>query len=34
MELAGCLMGESEELRRIDRVIEEEFERIDPAEWQ
>lgn len=34
MELAGCLAGESEELRRIERVVEEEFEQVEPANWR
>jgi predicted nucleic acid-binding protein len=29
MELAGCLAAESEELRRIDRTVEGEFESIN-----
>jgi len=34
MELAGCLAAESEELRRIDRTVEEEFESINPEDWR
>jgi hypothetical protein len=34
MELAGCLKEEAEELRRIDRVIADEFEGVNPADWQ
>jgi hypothetical protein len=34
MELAGCLKGEADELRRIERVIAEEFERVDPEDWR
>jgi hypothetical protein len=34
MELAGCLSGESEELRRIGGVVEEEFGRINPEDWR
>jgi hypothetical protein len=34
MELAGCLAGESEELRRVDAVIEAEFETVDPTDWR
>ena len=34
MELAGCLAHESEELHRIDRVVEDEFERINPEDWR
>ena len=34
MELAGCLAGESDELRRIGGVVEEEFEHINPEDWR
>ena len=34
MELAGCLKDEAEELRRIDRIIADEFERVDPEAWR
>lgn len=34
MELAGCLAHELEELDRIDRVVEEEFGRINPEDWR
>ncbi|MEA3207701.1 MAG: hypothetical protein QOE70_758 [Chthoniobacter sp.] len=34
MELAGCFKHEAEELRRIDRIIAEEFERVDPEDWR
>jgi hypothetical protein len=34
MELAGCLAGEREELQSIGRVIREEFEGVNHAEWQ
>jgi hypothetical protein len=34
MELAGCLADESEELRRIGRVVKDEFERINPEDWR
>ena len=34
MELAGCLAGESEELRRIRGVVEDEFEHINPEDWR
>ncbi len=34
MELAGCLAGEAEELRRIGGVIEGEFGRINPEDWR
>jgi len=34
MELAGCFKDEAEELRRIDGIIAEEFERVDPEDWK
>jgi hypothetical protein len=34
MELAGCLAGEAEELRRIDRTVADEFERVNPDDWR
>ena len=34
MELAGCLAGESAELRRIEGVVADEFERINPEDWR
>jgi hypothetical protein len=34
MELAGCLKDEVEELRRIDRIIADEFEGVDPEDWR
>ena len=34
MELAGCFKNEAEELRRIDRIIADEFERVDPEDWR
>lgn len=34
MELAGSFKHEAEELRRIDRVIADEFERVNPDDWQ
>ena len=34
MELAGCFKNEAEELRRIDRVIADEFEGVDPGDWR
>lgn len=34
MELAGCFAGESDELRRIENVVAEEFERINPEDWR
>ena len=34
MEPAGCMEHESEELRRIDQTIEDEFERIDHEAWR
>ena len=34
MELAGCFKDEAEELRRIDRIIADEFERVDPEDWR
>ena len=34
MELAGCLAGESAELRRIEGVVADEFGRINPEDWQ
>jgi hypothetical protein len=33
MELAGCLARDKEELQRIDRLIEAEFEQINPNDW-
>ena len=32
MELAGCLAGEAEELRRIDGAVADEFERVYPGD--
>ena len=34
MELAGCLKDEAEELRRIDKIIADEFGRADPEDWR
>ncbi len=34
MELAGCLKNEAEELHRIDKVIADEFGRVDPEDWR
>jgi hypothetical protein len=34
MKLFGALKGHSAELRKIDAIIEEEFERIDPEDWK
>ena len=34
IELAGCFKGEAEELRRIDEVIADEFERVNPGDWR
>ncbi|MEQ1860348.1 MAG: hypothetical protein ABMA13_10460 [Chthoniobacteraceae bacterium] len=34
MELAGCLAGESDELRRVDRLVEAEFESVNPDDWR
>ena len=34
MKYFGSMKGHSEELRRIDAAIEEEFERIDPEMWK
>ncbi len=34
MELAGCLAGESAELRRIEGVVDEEFKRINSEDWR
>ncbi|RYD54578.1 MAG: hypothetical protein EOP83_22040 [Verrucomicrobiaceae bacterium] len=34
MELAGCLADEREELQSIGRVIREEFEGVNHADWQ
>ena len=34
MELAGCLAGEAEELRRLDGAIADEFERVNSDDWQ
>lgn len=34
MELAGCLAGEAEELRRIDGVVAVEFEQVNPDDWR
>ena len=34
MELAGCLAGEAQELGRIGRVMDTEFERINPEDWR
>ena len=34
MELAGCFRDEAEELRRIDRVIAKEFDRVNPEDWR
>ena len=34
MELAGCLAGEAEKLRRIEGVVEDEFGRINPEDWR
>jgi hypothetical protein len=34
MELAGCLAGESDELRRLDAVVDAEFETVNPADWR
>jgi hypothetical protein len=34
MELAGCMKGEGNELRRIDEVIEGEFEQINTEDWR
>ena len=34
MELAGCFKNEAEELHRIDRIIADEFERVDPEDWR
>ena len=32
MELAGCFKDEAEELRRIDRIIADEFGRVNPED--
>ena len=34
MELAGCLAGEAEELRRIDAAVAAEFKRVNPDDWR
>ncbi len=34
MKYFGAFKGQSAELRRIDAIIREEFERIDPEEWK
>ena len=34
MELAGCLAGEARELARIGRVMDAEFEGINPGDWR
>ena len=34
MELAGCFAGESDELRRVDRLVEAEFESVNPDDWR
>lgn len=34
MQLAGSLSGEAEELHRIARVVEREFERVEPDDWR
>ena len=34
MELAGCLAGKADDLRRIDQVVEDEFERINIEDWR
>lgn len=34
MELAGCLAGEAEELRHINGVVADEFERVNPDDWR
>ena len=34
MKLFGCLRDDAEELRRIDRIINEEFEKVDPEDWR
>lgn len=34
MKLCGALKAHSAELRRIDKAIEDEFERIDPEAWK